>query len=153
MGSCGCGDFNARYQFPGPVGVTYAFEVFAGCSNCGTPAGIIIYRFGTDGAKTWCDGLQGLPIRTYAERGIGEPQPGDIDGEFMQHVIDPEILIEKLKARTGDAMLPDADEEEEDEVSVRDILEDEGEDIISDAIFETLGRQDAALEDKRRGIR
>ena len=42
MGQCGCGDYNASMRFPGPPGITYAIQFYAGCGDCDTPAGIII---------------------------------------------------------------------------------------------------------------
>lgn len=54
MCECGCGDYAAFAKMQGPPGIIYAVELHYPCNNgCGTPAGIVIYRFDEAEAKSW----------------------------------------------------------------------------------------------------
>jgi hypothetical protein len=53
MGACGCGDTRVDVKLPGPDGITYGIQVYAGCDYCGTPAGIIVYRFCSEQDECW----------------------------------------------------------------------------------------------------
>jgi hypothetical protein len=91
MGSCGCGDFHGDWQFPGPGRDTYVLEVHPGCQDCGTAAGVMLYRFSPPEARTWgIDSPQtrvpGLPVD---REGLGVP------------VLDPKVLAELMAKWAG----------------------------------------------------
>lgn len=48
MGACGCGDFRGDFRFPAPDGDIYVLDMYSGCRDCHTPAGIVVYRFTKD---------------------------------------------------------------------------------------------------------
>jgi hypothetical protein len=132
MCQCGCGDFQATHRFAGPDGITYAFKAHPGCYNCGIPAGAIVYRFDAEQAKEWdLARLPELPFVSYAS------DPADRNGEFAHAVADPEIIVEKLTERFGAFKETD---EDGDEWTLAETLEDEGREIVDDAIHETLRR-------------
>lgn len=75
MGACGCGDYSADYQFPGPDGTVYALALFAGCGDCGLGPGVIIHRHGGRSRDDWdVDHLPEAPFREvdtdYAELAV-----------------------------------------------------------------------------------
>lgn len=84
MGECGCGDFVGDFKFPGPGKDIYVLDVYPGCRDCDTPAGIVIYRFTPKEAGEWgCERVEKLDISSI---GTGIP------------VLDPNILKKKMRA-------------------------------------------------------
>ena len=82
MGACGCGDFSGDITFPAPDGEVYVLDVYPGCEDCETPAGVVLYRFTPDEAKRW--GLEGAKPLKIGEEGTGIP------------VLDPDPLREMM---------------------------------------------------------
>jgi hypothetical protein len=82
MGECGCGDYNADLRFKGPDGITYVLQVYQSCSECCTPAGVLIYAFNDEQYKLWNCGE--LPEIEFDEGGTGIA------------VVDPEALKELM---------------------------------------------------------
>lgn len=85
MGQCGCGDFSAWWQMPGPSGIAYAVELYGGCEYCDMPVAVRLYRMDED-RDFWVDDLPEIPFMPYA------PTDTSQDGELFLH---PDAL-EKL---------------------------------------------------------
>ena len=89
MGECGCGATELNYQLKGPEGITYGIEVYSGCHDCGTPAGVVIHRFG--GEDEWeadlLEYVPELPIVGYKT---------SIGGQAAITVISPEGLVASI---------------------------------------------------------
>ena len=82
MGACGCGNFNANFKFKGPGDSTYVFQLYAACSYCNTPAGVILYKMSPEDCADWCvDDLPDVEIRDV----------GTLIG-----VVDPGVLLKEL---------------------------------------------------------
>jgi len=84
MGSCGCGDFVGDWRIPGPGKDVYVLEVYPGCQDCGTAAGVTLYQFTPAEARTWgVEEIPGLPLDA---------------GGLALAVLDPKVLA-KLMAK------------------------------------------------------
>ena len=112
MGECGCGNFSAQYQLPGPDGTVYAIQKYEACDYCDTPHGVVVHRFSPEGAKTWgADELPLLPFHQMHGR--------DFDGQTAAiPVVHPGALWKELaRHSTGDE-----DERVVDEDGLREAL-------------------------------
>jgi hypothetical protein len=89
MCECGCGNTEPDWRLPGPDGITYAIQVYPSCSDCGTPAGLIVYRFTAEEARSWGvnDCLE-LPIHPYMR--------GSVFGDCRIPIVHPRLLKKKL---------------------------------------------------------
>lgn len=88
MGACGCGDYSADYQFPGPDGTVYALALFAGCADCDLGPGVIIHRHGEQSRRDWdVDHLPQAPFievdRDYAELAVPMLSPEKARARFI----------------------------------------------------------------------
>lgn len=66
MGQCGCGDFYPQFKLPGPNGSIYAIELFSGCHDCRSPAGVSIVRLSGEQLQEW--EAEHIPLLEWAER-------------------------------------------------------------------------------------
>ena len=53
MGACGCGDFQGDFKFQGPGDLVYVLQVYGGCEDCHTPAGVILYAMTPEDQVLW----------------------------------------------------------------------------------------------------
>jgi len=88
MGICGCGEYDAVYRFKGPGEITYVVQIYPGCNECCTPAGIILYAFTEEDMELW-DAIE-LPEFQIHNEGTGIP------------VIDPAILKGRMSKVCGE---------------------------------------------------
>jgi hypothetical protein len=117
MCQCGCGDFAADYQLPGPDGVVYTLRMFRGCDNCRIPAGVVVGRFTAEEAPRW-----------HADRLPALDLSGDCD-ERLLPVLDPE----KLKKRMVQFAKANGTEYDPD-----GLVEDAVDHTFSEAVMETM---------------
>ena len=120
MGSCVCGDTNIDLQFPGPDGIVYAIQTYGGCEHCGTPAGVIVYRFDTTRAD----------VSDFWYRHAPEPNwriyPGQsVHGDFAIPVLDFDAVADLAKQERG---------------KVRDWIEDELVERMREVVGATLSK-------------
>lgn len=136
MGSCGCSDYGGGLKFPGPPGFVYVLEVYPGCNDCGTPAGVVIHKFSESGEDSfWHRNDEAAQFRSM---GAGHT------GDFFQKVFDPELGVKSLTETIGDVKThPKSDYD-----TVADLLADEAEHALREAIFRTL--EAAEKERKKR---
>ena len=118
MGACGCGDYSADYQFPGPDGIVYALAIFAGCEDCGLGPGVIIHRHGERSRRDW--DVDHLPQAPFHE----------VESDYAELAV-PLLSLEKARARFIPLMLGERDEAE---ITVNDMLR-EG---LRPAVWDTL---------------
>lgn len=105
MGQCGCGDFSAWWQMPGPDAIVYAVELYGGCEDCDTPVAVRLYRMDED-RDFWVDDLPEIPIMSYA------PADTSQDGELFLPVLHPNALEKLLVKAMGSWKILDDDGEE-----------------------------------------
>ena len=72
MGQCGCGDFHPQFKLPGPEGSFYALQLYTGCLDCRTPAGIIVAKLKGDEVDEW--DVKHIPDLTWTGS-KQEPEP------------------------------------------------------------------------------
>lgn len=74
MGQCGCGDMNPQWQLQGPGTTTYVIEIYAGCPDCETPAGIAVHRMSPSDMDAWdLHELPELPFRRVGHEELDAP--------------------------------------------------------------------------------
>lgn len=127
MGECGCGDTSPDFRFPGPDGITYAIQLYPGCDYCGTPIGIIVYRFGP-GSEFWHEHLPEPPWRRYS--------PTTVDADFMVPIVDDETLAASIVEHTGDKGFAEDDDYE----NLSDALADELQHALAHAVCSVFDR-------------
>lgn len=101
MGECGCGDGFGMWQFPGPEGTVYTFDLYYGCAGCANAVGITLHRYQGEAAED-CPvaGVDAMPWRT--------PGPARLDGTDWGYscctppLIDPETLADDIVEALGD---------------------------------------------------
>ena len=87
MGACGCGDYQPMFRVPGPDGIMYALEVYAGCEYCSTGPGVMIHRHGETGRRDWdVDQLPELPFHD-----LGAPE-----GQFAMPILSWEAIRKRF---------------------------------------------------------
>lgn len=53
MCECACGNIEGQLRFPAPDGDVYILDIYPGCRDCDTPAGVTIYRFTQAEVAEW----------------------------------------------------------------------------------------------------
>lgn len=132
MGQCGCTEGLDGKRFAGPEGITYVLEIYQGCRDCGTPAGVAVKSFASAGEDTfWFEGLPLAVFRDYQ----GAESAGAPGSEFVQAIVDPEDVLGKLKeAGSGASVTLDGCQ-----WAFADFLDDiDGDDAIRDGIEKTI---------------
>lgn len=134
MGECGCGNFSGDLTFPAPDGDVYVLDVYTGCADCGTPAGVILHRFTRKQAATWgVEGREPLPV---SEEGTGVPV---MDMEILRRLMAKEVpAASEWKAFKG-CPLDDM---------CRDVIADGLRAHFSDAAWKTYAQWRARREGK-----
>lgn len=118
MGACGCGDYSADYQFPGPDGTVYALAIFTGCEECDLGPGVILHQHGERSRRDWdVDHLPSAPFHR-------------VESDYAELAI-PILDLEKARARFIPFLLGDQDEAK---ITVDDMLR-EG---LRPAVWDTL---------------
>ena len=102
MGQCGCGDYSADYQLPGPDGIIYAFDYYWGCDYCDVPPGWCVYRFTEEEASHWdVQDLPHLPIIPYFKGGTdGEAWLSSVEIDPLHRLVSK--MVSDIKAGGDD---------------------------------------------------
>lgn len=114
MGECGCGNFNADLQLPGPDGLTYIIQVYPSCTYCDTPIGLIIHRMTSEQVRSW-DAEQ-LP----------EPNWDD-DNSTVVTILHPTVVLDVLRKLAGSG--------KSDEYEIDGFLQDHVGEAVREAVF------------------
>lgn len=103
MGECGCGDGFGLWQFPGPDGTVYAFDVYYGCEGCSNPIGIAVHRYKGE-ALEMCPVESNIETMPWRTPGLPRPDNEDDWGYscVMPPLVDPETLAKDLIEAVGD---------------------------------------------------
>lgn len=120
MGQCGCADFCGEFTLPAPDGGMYVFGRYAPCEGCGTPAGIVVYKFGMDEIEMWH--ARDLPQL-------------NIDVERLIPVLSVESLAAETKHEKLEILYEDGDGYD----NVGDYLLDDGYQMIGQAMSHPKG--------------
>lgn len=91
MGACGCADYHAEFQFPGPKGVIYAIGFYNACGYCQVPAGFTLYRHDVtdETARVYWEHLPLLVFRSYDDA-------GGTEGEYPLNLVDLSRLKKEM---------------------------------------------------------
>ena len=109
MCECGCGAFGGGFRFPGPDGIVYLLELYPGCGDCDTPAGVIIHRYqDTEEQREWFGDQPEMPFIDFQ----GNP-PNALTGssEFAQPIVNAGAVVKALAKSHGDMLVRDGKEE------------------------------------------
>lgn len=139
MGACGCGDYPGGKKFPGPKGVVYTLVVYPGCSDCDTPAGVVIHRWNATGEdRDWHEHDEPLEFRDYEGR---VAKSGT--AEHFQAIADVSAVIDAFTERFAAVRIIDEGEEKPEPLKDWvDIVRPEFVEVIGEAIDKTiLGKQ------------
>lgn len=114
MGACNCADGVPDFRFEGPDGVTYTLSIYPPCSDCQTPAGVILGKVSDDDL-----GLYGVPL---AEVLHFDPA---LDYTILIPVIDRSKLQEQLVESCSEATINSNGETYDAKDFIADIIENE----------------------------
>ena len=132
MGECGCGNTNIQLKFTGPDGVVYGIQIYPGCRECGSPAGVIIYRFDTKNdpdAAMWLEGAKDVQWNPYGTTLA--------DGaDLCIPVLDPDKLKKAMVAFSKDQTVSTNPDDDADYEPVG-FVEDAVDECLHEAICET----------------
>ena len=92
MGSCGGGDAGGEFKLPGPDGSVYVVQRYAGCQECRSPAGVVIYKMLLLDGDAW--GAREIPDLALGQDGGGDT---DGDGEILIPVANAEEFAPRLR--------------------------------------------------------
>lgn len=116
MGQCGCGDFAAQHKIPGPDGTVYSVQVYDSCSECQTPAGVILTKHDAESREMWdVDHLPDLREDGY--------------GGYTIPVLHPKDLVKTMLAWAGPGI--------EEDYAADGLIQDAVSECFRDAVWET----------------